>query len=164
MPYYVRKILEPKKWLSCECLDHGQIPSDPLKDLATKNCNLSVFKINDDESNLDDVLVELALMNGKEADRLDFMKFSESDFGSLQVRQTPPTLAIIPTNAGFHYDLGAFNSQRIVDFLNAIWPSVEERSNFRFKGDVQALIKKALGEGKITTTKLSEKQKASIYF
>ena len=63
---------EPISWLST-----GDIPADPLGQLATKKNTLSVYEVNDDQYRIERVAAALAA-NRKDIDTIEYFTFDQS--------------------------------------------------------------------------------------
>src|SRR5215470_2574117 len=70
MPLFLRTVRE-NRWHKSEAapwLDRGDIPADPLADLATKENRLSVWELSGDRSNLERIVRAVAIGRDRIAD------------------------------------------------------------------------------------------------
>lgn len=77
MPWFLRKI-KSSRWTGDlpKWIPQGDVDADKLKDLATTKCELSVWVINDEKSNLDQIITALAATVEK-VSHIDFVLVEE---------------------------------------------------------------------------------------
>src|SRR5215472_10234387 len=79
MPLLLRNVRE-NRWLKSEAapwLKNGDVPADPLGDLATKNNRLSVWEVAGDRSNVERIVRALAVNRDRVAD-MGYVLFDSS--------------------------------------------------------------------------------------
>lgn len=87
MPLVLRKIRK-SKWYKTErvsWLEEGQLQADALADLKTTNNELSVWHIEDDKSNLEEVVAALAA-NCDDVSNLDYALFDQQLLSEIDIR------------------------------------------------------------------------------
>jgi hypothetical protein len=73
----LRKITKAK-WLDPDWLPPGELPGDALVDLRTQNNELSVWRIEPDNRNLDDVIAALASNKTGHVDKFDYVLLDDA--------------------------------------------------------------------------------------
>ncbi len=87
MPLLLR-LIRKNRWYSDETppwLQNGEIQADPLGDLVTGNNNLSVWEVEDDKSNLDQVITALAASHDS-ISNLDYSLFDKNSLSKIGIR------------------------------------------------------------------------------
>jgi hypothetical protein len=122
MPTLLRKV-KHNRWLrepALQWLNEDDIPSDPLADLNTSEQTLSVWEVADDESNVQRIVRNLALM-GNKTDSSGYVLFDSAileQIGIDLVRadgHTPDTEA-----NGWHRDLVNLSGKKLVALARAV--------------------------------------------
>lgn len=83
MPKLIRKV-NVNNWDKPDWLPQNQSPSDSLRDLQSKGCALSFWKVEKDEQ-IDDVIIALAV-NCKELEKVDILIVEQSIIESFDVK------------------------------------------------------------------------------
>jgi hypothetical protein len=123
----------------------GELQAAALFDLRFSNNKLSVWKIEDDKTNLDRVIAALAVNTGrKNIERVDYVLLDPKSIEDLAIRvgksqgKTPDTVA----NDEWHFDLVELTAAKIV----AIAKLIKEDGKFDRKNEpaIKSLISKGL--------------------
>ena len=83
MAQLIRKV-NRSNWEPTSWLQEHEAPGDTLKDLVTKGCSLSFWRV-ETEAQIDDVVVALAV-NSKAFDKVDILLLEESVIGGLGIK------------------------------------------------------------------------------
>jgi hypothetical protein len=115
--YTEEKALKDYPWLL-----QGELPADPLGDLATNGNSLSVWIIEDDRSNLGRVIAALACTT-KSLDDFDYglVDLQVILSAGLKLNQTTGDTADYTANISWHSDLIELSAIRLLDFAKAFW-------------------------------------------
>jgi hypothetical protein len=157
MPFFLRTIRKAR-WYNVEgvsWLEKGDIQADPLADLNTKGNELSVWLVENDRSNLEQVVTALA------ATRTDI---SNLDYALLDVRLLPElnikvrhTTGGTPdekANASWHRDLVELSAFKVVELARVILAKAERKRIP--ETEIRRLIIQAIASGRIEPTELQE--------
>jgi hypothetical protein len=162
LPFLLRKVrknrwyknLEEYPWLS-----QGELPADPLGDLATQDCALSVWFIDDEKSNLERVIVALAATT-ESLSNFDFALF---DMPTLEAAGfiLEPTPGETPASIvnQWHRDVIRISATNLARLAHAVWPTVqtERRSKLQLKEMIADGVKtKLLDPAKVNKKILGE--------
>lgn len=163
MPLFLRKI-QKGRWrrdTGLSWLPEGSLPADPLADLNTQNNKLSVWHVEDDRSNLEQIVTALAA-NRDAVSNLDCMLidqqilFSEMD---VKVEDFAGDTKDAKANV-WHRQLSEISAQKLVELARVIMQHAEKK---RFsEHQVLALIKKATESGGIDMATLEPEVRAKI--
>ena len=159
MPYLLRKIRrvrwDPELTKEIPGLASNECPSDCLADLNTAECNLSVWQINDDRSNLDDVVVAL----GSNCDRITNLDYALIDREKVEaISKLKKTVGQSPhnkANDNWHWDLIGLSVERLRQLAELMYgEAVRVRIT---RKDVENLVRKALDQRQLDRTRLNIK-------
>ena len=161
----VLRLIRQSRWDSpgeYDWLAEGEIPADALADFAntTQNC-LSVWFVDDDQGNLDDVVAALAAAREK-ADKLDYMLFTPDHLkaAGIETRETDGRTPDEQIN-GRHRGLIHLSAAKVLELTTAVWRQnlgprrVEERM-------VVQLVAGAVRNGRILLEKLRPKLRDDV--
>ncbi len=87
MPSFLRKIRKTRWYRNPDFnlwLKENEIPADSLADLNTKDNKLSVWKVEDDESNLEDIIIALTT-NGDYISDLSYALFDSNILSDINI-------------------------------------------------------------------------------
>lgn len=154
MPFLLRTIRKAK-WYKNEnvpWLAEDELQADALADLSTKDNELSVWHIEDDRSNLEQVVTALAAGRDYIAN-LDYALFDQQILSAINIK-------IKDTKGGspdekvnsWHRDLVELSATKLMELAKAIQTkAVKERV---LPKDIVRLIKQAVESGRINRAKL----------
>lgn len=157
MPRLLIKIRQGR-WLTTPrppFLSAGDIPANCLQDLHIKENALSVWHIQDDESNLTRVVTALAATLEHIPSSVDCLLFDEKVVESLGLKmkttngETPDRLA----NRSWHRDLVELSGRKILDLLLAVFYEAERRRVFG--ADVKKFLQLAVTNKEVEAAHLS---------
>lgn len=163
MPYFLRVIRKPRWYLerALAYLDTGQFPADPLADLNTQDNLLSVWHVEDDQSNLARIVTALAA-NRERLDKLDYALIDHLKVQELQMKVerssggTPDRIA-----NDWHRDICELSALNLTDLAKAILPERDKRHRVSAK-EIQQRIREAIQSGRIDTDRLKPQLKAKL--
>jgi hypothetical protein len=154
VPLLLRKIRK-SKW---HRINSTEIPSDTLGDLITQNNSLSVWEINEDESNINEIIVALAC-SGDSISNIDYALFDLSSLPNFKIEinegLTPSKIA-----NQLHRDLISLTVNSIVNLTEIILD--QSRINRVPDKKVLELVNNALANNEIDTTMLRDKVKHKL--
>jgi hypothetical protein len=162
VPLLLRRLKKYGRWIEpCPWLPQGEAPSHVMTlELENKNNKLSVWEIEDDESNLNDVIVALVSMLDV-VDTFDCMlvdKTCVADQGLTLV----PTRADTPHRGAnkWHLDITELTVSGLARLTRLLYL---QGSHKRRDGiDVRSLMLEAISAGKISPDKLQEPMRKSL--
>ena len=112
---------EPITWL-----DDGDIPADPLNNLATSDNTLSVYEVNNDRWRIERVAAAMVAGRNKSIDDIEFIAFDQSILDEVGI-------VLDPTKRGttcdkevnlWHRDMIEISATKLVAFAKRIVPTV----------------------------------------
>jgi hypothetical protein len=117
MPVLLRKI-RLNRWLKPDDLSWlppGEIQADPLGDLATTKNDLSVWEIDDEQSNLDAVLVAYSLTTQR-IDDLAYRLINVDDIVAIHIEIKNTEMPTKVKGVGeFHRDLSSLSATKLIE-------------------------------------------------
>ena len=124
MPLLLRKIRKNRWFLY---LLEGEIPADPLVDLATSANRLSVWYIEADRSNLERVQVALA-SNGEYVSNFDYALFEDRLLEGLNVKisQTVGSTPDESANVEWHRDVEELSASKLAEIAKIVFHYFEK--------------------------------------
>lgn len=157
MPLLLRAIRK-NRWYTSDTipwLPEGEIQADPLGDLATGHNTLSVWQVEDDKSNLEQVITALAA-NRDTISNLDYALFDLELLSTIGIRVEVNEGATPYEKANhWHCDLVELTATKLVKLAKVMLiSSSRERV---LEKEILSLIKDAVQTGQIDKTKLSQK-------
>ena len=162
MPHLLRKIRKAKwyKHNDVPWLEEDDLQADALGDLATSSNTLSVWLINEDRSNFDDVIIALA-SNADTLSHIDYVLLEESDVAELkiQIRQEPGVSPYVQANH-WHRDLIELSVSKLMGLAELI-RSADSRDRVSEK-QVCQLLKQVIESRQIDPARLKERITAKV--
>lgn len=157
MALLLRKITKPNWYDFSEIawLPSGSFPADPLADLCTKSNRLSVWRVETDRSDLEQVMIAVAAA-GSYATNIDYALFDEALLSQISVKmvECPGSSCYAKVN-GSHRDLIELSAEKLVAMAKVIMShGYRERIT---EGKILRLLKKAVDRGDIQKDQLKEK-------
>lgn len=153
MPLLLRKIRK-SRWLPAPAwIPEGALHADPLADLVTKENQLSVWRVEDDESNLEEIIIALA-GNFENPSNLDYILFDERLLQEADVRiERSPGDTILPAaNSAWHHDIVELTARKLVKLAElAMGSGRKERMS---EAQVVGLVRKAVQGGIVDLDRL----------
>lgn len=163
MAFLLRKIRKAKwyKHQGVPWLDENELQADALEDIATKGNELSVWYIEDDESNLEEVVTALAA-SGDVVANLDYALFDLELITMLNIKihQSPGITPDDTVNALWHRDLIELSASKIMGLADIILTQAQIRRVSKKK--LLAMIVQAVSTGRIDRLKLRPRMAAKI--
>jgi hypothetical protein len=156
VPFVLRKVrrnrwykdLQEYSWLAL-----GELPADPLGDIATQDCVLSVWLIDDDNTNLEQIIVALAAKSDS-LSNFDFALFdlaALTDFELVNIPGETPDASV----AHWHRDIVRISATKLVQMMHAVWPTV--RTDRRSRNELKKLLIEGVKSNRLDRSKMSEK-------
>ena len=130
MPYVLR-IISKSRWYEdpgdFPWLVQGDVQADALSDLRTKGNILSVWRIDDAKSNLEDVIAALAAMRD-ELDKLDYALIDVETVEKIGINlKSTPGDSLDPEVNKWHIDMVTLSGTNLLSLAHAIHePRVEK--------------------------------------
>jgi hypothetical protein len=156
MPFILRKIRKGRWYIGgISWVEEGDIHADPLADLNTKDNELSVWLVQDDRSNLGQIVTAIAATR----DHVSNLDYALLDLQSLlilnpKIKHTRGGTPDEEANASWHRDLHELSGLKLVELAKIILERAERR---RFsKKDIGQLIAQAISSGRIDRARLKE--------
>lgn len=115
MPLLLRKIRK-SRWLPAPAwIPEGTLHADPLADLVTKENQLSVWRVEDDESNLEEIVIALA-GNFENPSNLDYILFDERllQEADVRIKRSTGDTIVSEANSAWHHDLIELTARKVV--------------------------------------------------
>ncbi len=143
----LRKITKAK-WYDQPWLPQGQIQADALVDLRTQNNELSVWRIEPDESNLNAIVAALASSKTSRIDKLDYVLLDDAALERLDITyvksqgDSPHTDA----NVRWHCDLVGLTVAKVVELAREVKRCEPAHKRLPHTA-VRAILKSALDGG-----------------
>lgn len=161
MPQYLLKITK-RKWdkLDVPWLQTNEIQADPLGDLKIKDGTLSVWYIEDDKSNLDQIIAGLAATRQK-IDKFEYGLFDQAviDTADIRVELTQGEIPIESANS-WHRDLIHLTVYRASNFVKTLFNAIEKER--LIYDEVKARILEAVKTGNINLQKVQPSLRETI--
>jgi hypothetical protein len=162
VPFFLRTIRKAK-WYKNEdvsWLAEGELQADALADLATKGNELSVWHIEDDRSNLEQVVTAVAAGRDNIAN-LDYALFDQQILSAIniKIKETKGGSPDEKVNA-WHRDLVELSATKLMELAKAI--QTEAAKERILPKDIIRLIKRAIASGQIERAKLKPGVTAKI--
>jgi hypothetical protein len=122
MSKLLRKVKQ-NRWLKTEAqplLDIGDAPADPLGDLSTSGNKLSVYRIDEDRSNIERIARALAL-GGQRLDNVGYVLFDSSLLEKESIGQEPIDGTTVDSTVNkCHVDLTNLTGNKLVKLARHI--------------------------------------------
>ncbi|MHC5054370.1 MAG: hypothetical protein ACYTKD_06595 [Planctomycetota bacterium] len=145
----------PPRWFAGE-----GVYADLLNDLRTRNNKLSLWRVAEDRSDLDDVIAALATTKD-EPSNIDYAVFPEAcvDCLGISVEEAPGEAHLQDVNAK-HFNLVEMTGEAVL----ALAGEIRKAADFgrKMKKDVLGFLRIAVAEGRLDPGKLGGKVKALV--
>jgi hypothetical protein len=149
MPLLLRNVRE-NRWHKSEAtswLERGDIPADPLGDLATKENRLSVWEVAGDRSNLERIVRALAISRDKIAD-MGYVLFDSDLLTAAGIDTTVEIGATPDTGANsWHRDLIDLSGNKLVTLTMLILQNGE--SGTVLKKRLEQLVEEGIQQNQL---------------
>ena len=149
---------QPPEWC-----DEGDLGADALNDLATKDHALSVWQIEQDESNLERVIAALAAMRDN-LSNFDLVLFPEEIVAAsgIATNRSEGKSADEEANARWHCDLRMISASKLASLAR----SIKARGTVRRipERQVGTLISAGVQDGRIDSESVSPGIRESLHF
>lgn len=153
MSLLLRKISR-RRWDKLPWLEEGKAQADALRDLQTSDNKLSVWHVEDDKSNLRDVVIAIAA-KWKNRSNFDYALFDQTLLTKLRIRveHTVGDTYHKEASASWHRDIVELSAEKNAELANLI---MEHGTTARI-GEIEviSLIKQAAISGVIDVNKLN---------
>jgi len=164
VPLLLRKIRKNRWFLPDEGLPYlleGEIPADPLVDLATSANRLSVWYIEADRSNLERVQVALA-SNGEYVSNFDYALFEDRLLEGLNVKisQTVGSTPDESANVEWHRDVEELSASKLAEIAKIVFHYCEKARVPEI--EVAVKVRRAIESGQIVRSRLNGKFLTSL--
>jgi len=155
MPYVLRKIKQGRWWPTAWLSSDDDLPADAMSDLKTEGNELSVWWVNDDQSNLETIIAALAA-NCEFVANFDYalIRLADLDSLSLTVRESFGKTPCPGANQ-YHRDICELTGRKLLEIGLAIFRQSETRQRFPQR-QVIDLLHIALTSGWIDRSRLNE--------
>ncbi|MFH1922414.1 MAG: hypothetical protein ABIP48_21335 [Planctomycetota bacterium] len=161
----VLRVIRQHRWDSpgqYEWLGEGDIPADPLSDIAdtSDNC-LSVWFVDNEKEGLERVLAALAA-NRDKAGNLDYMLFAQShlEAAGIEFRQTSGATPDKHVNEQ-HRDLTHLSATKVLALTERVWHDHREPKRVK-KSMVIQLVAEGVRDRRISTSRLRPELLADV--
>ena len=124
MPYFLRKIRKAR-WYAPTWLTEGELPADPLGDLQTKNNGLSLWEVDDEQTNIIEVVVALA-STSQNLSNIDYVLLASDELERVQrrvgfdVRKTAGDSPYEDANK-WHCDIVQLSASKLVELAAVVF-------------------------------------------
>ena len=158
MPY-LRKIRKAKWYKNAYVpwLEEGELQADVLVDLSTKNNELSVYQINDVNTDLPEVIGAIALTCDNTSN-IDYALFMEKDLEELKIKvsfsegDTPDDVVNLK-----HYDLTEITANKILSLTTVVKGGIIGRFT---ESNVIRIVAEALRNNRIDRSRIKLKEES----
>jgi len=159
LPLWLRKISksrwyghEAHRWLPNGSLEADAIQADAMSDLRTESNALSVWRINDNRTNLEQIIIALAA-NLPRPTHLDYALFDQQFLvnNEFKIEQLPGNTPCAAANS-YHFHLTELSVHKLTEVAEIIKGKAER--NRYTKKETLALIKRAIDSGVISRERL----------
>lgn len=162
MPLALRVVRQPR-WYQQPALiwlERGDVPADPLADLNTTENKLSIYKIEDDKSNL--IRVISAYAANRNYNKLDYILFDWNTFEKTNIRleKTPGNTPDEFVN-DFHYSLIDLSGLQMISLTKTILSSVIENERVDQR-DVLEMVRQGIVNKQIIFDRMNSSFKEKL--
>ncbi len=160
MPLLLRTIRKPR-WYEVAWLEEGKAQADALRDLVTTENKLSVWHVEDDKSNLYQVVAAIAATRDH-ASNFDYALFDQTLLTRIRARieNTVGHTFHKEANACWHRDIVELSAEKIAELANIIMERGTKDRISEIK--VISLVKQAVTSGIVDMHKLEDDLKRRI--
>lgn len=128
MGVMLRRLDNRRRWdkVDLPWLGQGEIPADPMADLKTNENKLSVYYVEKNQSNLNDVIEAIAATRNF-PDRFDYLLFDEEICSELkiEVRDTKGETPNEEVNKKWHRDLAELSADKLLELAKVVYEKGE---------------------------------------
>ena len=144
----LRKISKPK-WYNTPWMPAGQIQADALVDLRTAKNELSVWRVEADESNLPAVIAALASKTSK-IDRLDYVLLDEDALNAVDIKfvKSDGDSPHLDANKKWHFDLVELTAAKVIEIAKQVKQREHDHQRL-FPARVREILRDALQNDKL---------------
>ena len=155
MSIFLRKLANKNHFNRPEWLEDDDVPSDALASFITTDSALSLWTIEDDESNLQRVIAALAASRDSIA-KLDYALVNESvlDITGVYLSRVKGRSPDGGANGLWHRDLTGLSGKRLVELATKMCECQMKRVP---QSDVQAWLLESITSGFISTGSMNKK-------
>ena len=160
MPRFLRKLANKAHFFRPEWLEDDDAPADAFGSFLTKDSTLSVWAIDEDESNLGRVIAALAASRDS-LDKLDYVLFDDNilDIAGVDRRRVDGVSPDGGANQLWHQDLEGLSGKKLV----ALAANMRQcRMEGAPKGVVRDLIAKSIDGGFISRERMNKKLREKV--
>jgi hypothetical protein len=146
VPFFLIKVTWGRWQADLPWLPVGELQAAALLDLRFSNNKLSIWKIEDDSSNLDRVITALAASKGKVSiENVDYVVLSQQILTGLglKIEKSPGATLDSIANKEWHYDIIELTASKILAIAQRIR---EEPIKRKREVEIKKLIMKAIKE------------------
>lgn len=162
MSRFIRKVRKAKWYTSSDVqwLGHGELQADALFDFETKHNEVSVWKLEDDNSNLERVIASLASTRDQ-LSNLDYAIIEQSKLDEIGIDMKPSdgVSADEEANQKWHRDLVELTAEKIYLLARSVQLAQIERVSL---SDVRESLSRGLSHGWICRGRLKCKVRKKL--
>ena len=161
MPLLLRTIRKPRWYGDMAWLEEGKAQADALRDLETRDNKLSVWHVEDDESNLQQVVAAVSCKRDQ-ASNLDYALFDQDVLAriSARIEHTVGETLHNEANARWHRHIVELSAEKTAELANII---MECGTRVRIsEAKVVELIRQAVASGAVDVHALRDGLKNEI--
>jgi hypothetical protein len=149
MPLAMRRVKRPR-WYSqavLPWLERGEVPADPFTDLRTSDNSLSIYVIEDDKSNLDQVVTAMSATCDR-PQNFDYLLFDIEILSqvNIEVRESKGKTPDNEVN-GWHRDLVEISGNRLLMLVKQVLESNYETDRYLAK-QIKEFATRAIHSGR----------------
>ena len=158
----LRKITKAK-WLDLPWLRAGDVPADALVDLRTQKNELSVWRVDPDEANLNAVIAALASNGTDRIANLDYVLLEDEVVAGLGIQcvKTDGDSPHLDANVRWHCDLVELTATNVVRLAEEMKRREAEHKRL-FPGRVKTILVSALQAGELQRAAVTPKLLAAL--
>lgn len=151
----LRKITKPK-WYDQPWLPAGELPADALVDLRTQKNELSVWRVEPGEGNLNAVIAALASNKTDKLDNLDYVLIDEEVVTNLGIQyvKTDGDSPHSDANSRWHCDLVELTGAKVLGLAREM--KLRQAEHKRVHTAVREILKTALQAGALQRVSMKE--------
>lgn len=154
------RVIRKNRWLkdqmTIDLLAIGDVPGDPLGDLATTENRLSVWTIAQDESNLDQIIAAIASTR-KKIDHFSYAIFDSELLVTPKISTVViPGITLDNEANAWHQDITNLSGMKIINLAKIILENGKIKT--KLKKEIETLLKTA-----ITTNKLPKEIQTKFF-
>jgi hypothetical protein len=158
----LRKITKPK-WYNTPWLPAGDVPADALVDLRTQKNELSVWRVEAGEANLNAVIAALASNGTDRVANLDYVLLEDEAVAALGIQciKTDGDSPHQDANARWHCDLVELTATKVIRLAEEMKRHESEHKRL-FPETVRSILLSALQAGALQRTAVTPKLLAEL--